>query len=802
MANSIKVAIDLEGKDALNTIKALEKGITKLGQQGEKSIGGMTGALQVFQGVVGAQVLLKSLDLTSRALQQGAKDALDFGKAIAEINSIAPRTATETLALKQQLIGLSNEFGGEAQKQARAFYNIVSAGVKETANQLNVLETANRAAVAGLVDIDTSARVLVASVNSYAQAGLTAGEASDILFNTVREGITTFGELSSSIGTVAPLAASAGVEFSELGGALAFLTKSGISTAEAATGIRAVLTGVIKPSQEAATFARQLGLEFNTAAIKSKGFANFLKDVIDRTGGAETELAKLFPNVRALGPIVQIAAGNFEEFVRILDNTANSAGATDKAFQTITDSAAFQFEKLTNQLRNFPTALLTNFEEPLSDGLKAVNEFVGAQGILLLVDAIDGVLEAFQTMNAVGSEVDQFFNFIAGSVLDTAKAWKEFVLSVNSARIAFNEFTGDAAEAEMLKKQEEQLRKNIDVLDQAIIANQQATVKIQQEEAKRFKVAEDFRKKLEEGRKQQIAGEDARREEEAKKDEEAAKNKLNSALQAEQKQFNAIQELKAANKELEAEQAEEEKLAKELATEEEFLFLEENLGRQNALKELNRIQDIESEKKRQVELKKLRAKAQKEEEASILSIRKFEDLSNREKIAAQKQTLSTIASLGQSNNATLFAIGKAASLSLAGINVAEGVTKALSAFPPPFNFAAASAVGAAGAIQISKIASAKPPSAGSFQSGGIVEGASQTGDQLTANVNGGEAIFNRRQQQNLFNAVNDGSIGGGANNITINSQSLDGTIPQESIDSLIDQINDRTEFGNKNLGVA
>ncbi len=61
MANDIKVAISLEGKDALNTIKALEKGVKGLGKTGEKSIGGMTGALQVFQGVVGAQVLLRSI---------------------------------------------------------------------------------------------------------------------------------------------------------------------------------------------------------------------------------------------------------------------------------------------------------------------------------------------------------------------------------------------------------------------------------------------------------------------------------------------------------------------------------------------------------------------------------------------------------------------------------------------------------------------------------------------------------------------------------------------------------------------
>lgn len=827
MANNIQASITLDGKDALNTIKALEKGVKNLGTTGTKSVGSMTSAVQVFQGVVGAQAVLKALDLTARAFKQGAKDALEFGKAVAEINSIAPRTAQETLALKQQIIGLSNEFGGAAQKQARAFYNIVSAGVRGVTNQLNVLETANKAAVAGLVDIDTSARVLVASVNSYAQSGLTANEASDVLFNTVKEGITTFGELSSSIGAVAPLAAAAGVKFSELGGTLAFLTKSGISTSEAATGLRAVLTGIIKPAQEAKRAANTLGIDLSTSAIKSKGFANVLKDVIVATKGSEVELAKLFPNVRALGPIVQIAAGNFDEFVRILDSTASSAGATGAAFKTITDSAAFQFEKLTNQLRNFPTAILTNFEEPLADALKVVNEFVGSQGVLLIPRALSFVIEAFKDLadlkddtedffDSVGegaSKVATFFNQLSGgAVTDVAKLSKELSTLQHELKLT-NEALDSAEEGSAV---EEKIKGNVAAIEKQIAAKkvqisvfQQADLadaeivdkELKRRENRNAKILE-FQNKIEAAKQKQLEQDAARREKEEAADKEAAAKQLETALEAQETKFDAIQELKAAQAELETEAEEEAKLGRDLEAQEEFLFLSQNLGKQNALRELNRISNIKSEEKRQAELKKLRAKAQKEEEAGILSIRKFEDLSNKEKIAGQKATLATISTLSQSSNSALFAIGKASSLALAGINVAEGVTKALAAFPPPYSFVAAAAVGAAGAVNIAKIASAKAPSAGSFQSGGIIEGASQTGDQLTANVNGGEAIFNRRQQQNLFNAVNDGSIGGSSASIMVNVESLTGTLPQEQIDSMIDQINDRTEFGNKQLGVA
>ena len=795
MANTISIGIELEGKDALKTIKGLEKGFSTLGKTGTKSVKSIDSAMSVLQGTLGAQAVIKGLQLTSQALQAGAKDALEFGKAVQEINSIVPRTAVETLALKQNLLALSSEFGDKAQNQAKAFYNILSAGTTDTAQALTVLTAANKAAVAGLTDVDTAANGLLSVVNSYGADVISAAQASDILFNTVREGRTTFPELASNIGRVASIAASAKVKFEEIGGALAFVTKSGVKTDEAVVGLRALLTNVIGPTEGVAKAAKAMGIEFNATALRTKGLGGFMEDLAKKTGGNVEKLRELFPNVRAFNVAVKIAGGDLDDFNRILGETGNATGATDKALKTITDSAAFQFDKLTNQLRNFPTAVLTNFEEPLADALKAINNFVSTQGVLLLVDAIDGIINAYQGMNSAASEVQQFFNFLAEGALNTGKAWNEFVLSANRARQALNELTGDDETLKMLKAEEAQLQRNIDVLDQAVLANQQATLKLQAEEEKKFSVAEEFRQKLAAGRKQQVADQQKVNEEIAANDKAAAEKKLAAALEGETAQFEAIKELKAAQAAEVAEAEEQAKLEKLLRNEEEFQFLADNLGKEAALKELARIKDIDNEAKRLVELKKLRDKARKEEEAGILSFRKFEDLTNREKIAAQKSTLSAIAGLSQSNNSTLFAIGKASSLALAGINVAEGVTKALSAFPPPFNFAAA-AVGAAGAINIAKIASAKKPSAGSFQSGGIIEGPSQTGDNLTANVNAGEAIFNKRQQKNLFNAVDSGNLGGGGNNITLNNPLF---LSEDSVDNVIDEINNRVEFGNKTL---
>lgn len=146
----------------------------------------------------------------------------------------------------------------------------------------------------------------------------------------------------------------------------------------------------------------------------------------------------------------------------------------------------------------------------------------------------------------------------------------------------------------------------------------------------------------------------------------------------------------------------------------------------------------------------------------IVGFKSFEESTNQQRIANMKGTLGTISTLTSQNNSTLFAIGKAAAIANATIDGISAVQKALASAPPPFNFVLAALVGVATAANISKIASAKPPakSAGSFASGGIVGGTSYIGDRLSANVNSGEMILNRQQQNNLFNQAN----GSGGNN--------------------------------------
>lgn len=71
------------------------------------------------------------------------------------------------------------------------------------------------------------------------------------------------------------------------------------------------------------------------------------------------------------------------------------------------------------------------------------------------------------------------------------------------------------------------------------------------------------------------------------------------------------------------------------------------------------------------------------------------------------------------------------------------------------------AFAAAGLVQMMAMIAQIKNVTGGYAEGGIIGGTSYSGDKLLARVNSGEMVLNKRQQSNLFNAINSGNIGGG-----------------------------------------
>ncbi len=142
------------------------------------------------------------------------------------------------------------------------------------------------------------------------------------------------------------------------------------------------------------------------------------------------------------------------------------------------------------------------------------------------------------------------------------------------------------------------------------------------------------------------------------------------------------------------------------------------------------------------------------------NLQKFEEAQNKSRVQDQRSTLSTIASLANSNNDKLAAIGKAAAITQIAIDTPVAISKALAAFPPPFNFAAAGAVGIAMAAQAAQIAGVQLEDGGRPDGMGRLPGSSVRGDIHPFWGNAGEVVLNQKEVRVLRE-----NFGGGFNSL-------------------------------------
>ncbi|NKF23064.1 hypothetical protein [Solimonas marina] len=149
----------------------------------------------------------------------------------------------------------------------------------------------------------------------------------------------------------------------------------------------------------------------------------------------------------------------------------------------------------------------------------------------------------------------------------------------------------------------------------------------------------------------------------------------------------------------------------------------------------NQLQMLDEFRKDRADLQSLwddkEAQLEQEHQDHLLALEKARQIARLDVLS---ETFSNIATLSESGNKKLAAIGKASAIAQATIDGILAVQKALAAAPPPLNFVLAGAVGVAQAVNVAKISGV------GFESGGY------TGDfgtkQVAGVVHGREFVVN------------------------------------------------------------
>lgn len=355
------------GKAAKISFKSVASGVKSLASHAASAAKSL-GQMAVKGSIKGIAI---GLTAATAAMGAGAVAAYNLGAAyetsLAKVSTMVDTSLITMDELSGQVIGLSNATGEGAAELNEAVYQALSAGAKSD-QVVDLVSTAVKAAKGGFTDTTTAVDGLTSTLNAYGMAtGEAEGLANQFLI-TQNKGKTTFGELASSIGGVAPTAKAAGVGVDQLLAGVASLTANGVGTSEAMTGIKAALSNVIKPSSEAEKMAKSLGLEFNTAALQSKGLVGFLDDVKKATGGDTDKMAKLFGSVEALNTVLTLTSDQGSQLMNdTLNEMATNTGALDAAYETMADTTQESVKRGLNTFKNLGIGIFQSSEGIVSD---------------------------------------------------------------------------------------------------------------------------------------------------------------------------------------------------------------------------------------------------------------------------------------------------------------------------------------------------------------------------------------------------------------------------------------------------
>ncbi len=327
-------------RDTQTTSQRASNAMIAMADKAKWAFAGMSAA------IIGATKVYADFDremaMVSTMVRDEVVPAVDeFGRAIEgteqSIISVAGRMGEYSDAIRM----MSIEYGESTATLSKGLYDVLSAGI-DAGEALDVLDVASRAAAAGMTDTGVAADAITSIINAYGMEASQAEDVSDMLFTTVAYGKTTFDELAKSIGPVISSAQVAGVGFEEVAATLATLTRGGLETNIAVTGLRSALAALRDPTEEAREVAAELGFTLDENTTKTMGLVGVIEAM---EGATAKQIGTIFRNERAymaMAAAIGRADEVSEDYARQLERT----GATMEAFERATDNLHFQIQQL------------------------------------------------------------------------------------------------------------------------------------------------------------------------------------------------------------------------------------------------------------------------------------------------------------------------------------------------------------------------------------------------------------------------------------------------------------------------
>jgi len=394
----------------------------------------------------------------------GGAGLLFLGKATAaamEYNRQVALTKTQMYGVKASFDDVAKAGLDVARKVAvpldqiqQGLYDIFSSMDVNMTQAKFLLMNFAKEAVAGQVDLSVAERATIGVMNSYHMKVQDVIKVQDVMFNLVKYGVGTYENFANVIGRVTPSAVRANQTFEVTAGMMAFLTRNGLSAANAAASAGRALDAIGKSRDKIASLGKTVIGALGPDVAKKLGFtAQTMIKVTDSAGrllpinNIMTNLGKALSGLnptqlndvltamfKGTGGTIQamrffnVAIHNFAQLNQLTNDMYTSRGALQAAYGIMANTPAAKIQLLRNAFKAFMIVLGDQL-------LPVVGKVAGvlAEFFRLIGSLPKPVLKVIAIVLAVVSVL----LVLAGIVLIVVGAWMVLSAVIAAASIPF-----------------------------------------------------------------------------------------------------------------------------------------------------------------------------------------------------------------------------------------------------------------------------------------------------------------------------------------------------------------------------
>lgn len=346
--------------------------------------------------MVGGGAALLGLGAASKSFADFDTMASQASTQIGNINNSTEDVIANTARLRNEILDMMGEFPATAEEMSDAAFEIFSSADVPFKRGIDLMALFNETAIAGMTDLETATSGAMTILNNFGDPAGPIGKSKDLMndmFSIIRFGRVDLATLNTMMNQIAPAAAAADQKLSDVGGAIAVLTRRlgpGIASAglarlfeifqrrdfqqgmaKAGASITDV-NGKLLPLPDIMAQIMRLGPKAGTT------LQNFIQSVTAFGSGK----AGVQATVQARRALVELVK-HYEDYIDIQNRSTLNDNQFNKQLEANLQSAGVRFNKFTNRLR----------ANVLRIGEDAIPTFEA------LGDRLDGLVDAWEGLD-------------------------------------------------------------------------------------------------------------------------------------------------------------------------------------------------------------------------------------------------------------------------------------------------------------------------------------------------------------------------------------------------------------------